>query len=1857
MAKNNEGEAQQSGFFGRIFGSKGKSPVKAKMGEQNKFVYDEKLKRWVIPGEKVEESTFAAAPPPLSRGASATSMSDSEGPDGHRRSGSTDSTKRGGAAARYANPGLLATSRTGSDQSMSTASIIPFPAKPPLAPSAKPSVFVPGGKSEGTAASTGPRFFVPGGSSTAQGASSRFAGFSSKARQAQTAGEEATAEQPPPDEAVLSPSKRARMSDPGQQGPGESMESEVTLAKGVAELESSQPSEATFAHGIPPTSTVGTSGAADESVGENTFAETSGASDGAVTSPGPREQGEWGLRGGAAADSEDPKGGAASGSGPADQPGGDFGLGEGAYTQQLDQAQDYFGADAAAATQMMGDVSAPEGAYLGSEAYSGTEAYSGAEAYTGASAEGGTVQATWEEVQQWADYYRQEGYSEEDVQAWIASNYPQFGQQQPSSQDIPALAEGSAEAAAMEGVVQEQLPSNARQPSTAAGNARAAEAGASRGDGQSGEQLHGSFQEPAVTAEGTQPETAFQERRRLQSEAPSDMADCGSSIGHLDDLASVGTMSQGPSQARFGRLASESSASGKLSGPLPWDVLDDRSDEENSTAGTPRFELAYANGEAENAARPSLAGAAFAEATEQAGTKLTGWVTGLVRSGVQSHLMAHSRFPRAPLDNRNAPSSPSVSVRSGNTSTRAQQGTPTSVKSVPVEGQHGDGGSLPPSAKAARYGRGAFDNESVLSEAILEEEPDQDDHGFKPDQENRGFEPDQENCHYEPDQERDSFEPDQENRGRHQENHSFQEKTHSSRYGALPEAADVLQHGAGPQEGADSAVDAWQNDAGGNNHAADQDGWDFDASALDDLPTSGQQQQHGDFTDKQPHSAVEDAAALQDIAAPVEGKQAGEDISRLPRTWEGDLPQPGVDSAGFGLDQSDAVHTTGSAVDIPYQAGTNGPSSLMGESPPAGWEGGSELAFPLDDVPKDAQPSRHASALDLPEAAALTPLRVPPLTPLRTVSGPVASGSAAAAAVKEAFAHGDEAVQLAALQERLQEVIALHQHASDECETLRDQNGALELELADLKTQQDADVAEARQAQDALAAKAQLEEQLEELWQELEQLRAKNDALKADNATLLAEREADGDAAVTHSNGDLKPRGAAADVSAPAAAVELEAARRRVAELEALLEQGSGEERIAELEAQIEDLMAEAETQAEESLAKDEEIDGLEAQLAAAKQALAAAQQGTSQELEQLRKEAAAANAEVISLGDALDTLGQETTRLNQSLAAKDAELEGLHSDLAGKAADAQLLADLQSQLAARETEIARLLGELTSKEEELARISKEAPAKEATEKKLRAALKHAKEAAARDHSELTAQLEAAQQAASDAQAQAERLTAQLSELQESKAAAEQQHAHIEAEIKTLKENAALDFERIGLLSEENAGLQEKVEELQAAGGSGASPDSAAELAQLRDEVAAAVARSEEAEARAKTLAQEKESFGKRGAKLQAKLNRLQAEFQEKQAQLTKDLEDARERAAAAEKQAAEAEAERATLAQAVEQEETRALQESDALKSEASTLAAQVAKLQEAVAAESQRREEAEQQLAAAAQEAAEVGATKHALSEELAAEKNKVAELEEEAAALFDRVSAAEDEAGAADARAHSLAQKLEAAQASLQATEQGGSSGGAVLQEELEQVKAEAAEQEKEFGELLACLGQESAKVAALQELLLQRGFDPSGVLAQVEADYGFNDEGDGEDDAGGEEGEKQAGGELQDRGVDAEVRGSEGQEGPGRAAHAPADRDWPGFSADAPAVEPEPVQEPPASSAQHAQHAHQSSIEGLPEGELLSPEKGLPSLREDVKSEITAGINFGGVQQTYVGAAGQDFNFDGWDADADGDWGFN
>lgn len=202
------------------------------------------------------------------------------------------------------------------------------------------------------------------------------------------------------------------------------------------------------------------------------------------------------------------------------QYGSDFGLGqgEGSYVQPPDQ--EYFGADTAAAAQL-----------------DGSSAPAAAEAEGGA---GEAAQPSWEEVQQWADYYRQEGYSEEDVQAWIASNYPQFAQQ-PAFQDPSQRPQAADEAAGTENA-QEQLPANEQQyeHNSMAAAQQGTPVNASTTEDAS-EQPQSSFK-PA--AEGVQQETAYQARSRLQSEAYSDMAECGSSRGHLDDLTSAGTVSK-----------------------------------------------------------------------------------------------------------------------------------------------------------------------------------------------------------------------------------------------------------------------------------------------------------------------------------------------------------------------------------------------------------------------------------------------------------------------------------------------------------------------------------------------------------------------------------------------------------------------------------------------------------------------------------------------------------------------------------------------------------------------------------------------------------------------------------------------------------------------------------------------------------------------------------------------------------------------------------------------------------------------------------------------------------------------------------------------------------------------------------------------------------------------------------------------------------------------------------------------------------------------------------------------------------------------------------------------------------------
>ena len=79
----------------------------------------------------------------------------------------------------------------------------------------------------------------------------------------------------------------------------------------------------------------------------------------------------------------------------------------------------------------------------------------------------------------------------------------------------------------------------------------------------------------------------------------------------------------------------------------------------------------------------------------------------------------------------------------------------------------------------------------------------------------------------------------------------------------------------------------------------------------------------------------------------------------------------------------------------------------------------------------------------------------------------------------------------------------------------------------------------------------------------------------------------------------------------------------------------------------------------------------------------------------------------------------------------------------------------------------------------------------------------------------------------------------------------------------------------------------------------------------------------------------------------------------------------------------------------------------------------------------------------------------------------------------------------------------QELRAALAEARSNaEQASSAAGApAADEEVAQLRAEAETQQQEFGDLLACLGQESAKVAALQALLAEHGIDASAQLAEV------------------------------------------------------------------------------------------------------------------------------------------------------------
>ena len=91
------GDARKSGWFGGWFGKRDSTaspgPIKAKLGEENAFYYDENLKKWVNKKGGPEAATSAAPTPPPPRGpasrvASSAAMGPPSGPPSRASSGS-----------------------------------------------------------------------------------------------------------------------------------------------------------------------------------------------------------------------------------------------------------------------------------------------------------------------------------------------------------------------------------------------------------------------------------------------------------------------------------------------------------------------------------------------------------------------------------------------------------------------------------------------------------------------------------------------------------------------------------------------------------------------------------------------------------------------------------------------------------------------------------------------------------------------------------------------------------------------------------------------------------------------------------------------------------------------------------------------------------------------------------------------------------------------------------------------------------------------------------------------------------------------------------------------------------------------------------------------------------------------------------------------------------------------------------------------------------------------------------------------------------------------------------------------------------------------------------------------------------------------------------------------------------------------------------------------------------------------------------------------------------------------------------------------------------------------------------------
>ena len=272
--------------------------------------------------------------------------------------------------------------------------------------------------------------------------------------------------------------------------------------------------------------------------------------------------------------------------------------------------------------------------------------------------EGGPVaEVTWELILQWADYYRSQGSTDDELRTWIATTYPAFAhhlaelpadtgahgwaqqQQQEQQQqqvgdmhavgnagqtlddgqiDSPAAGHSSVAATATAKASESMPgPDAAGQPGTA-NPAEALHVHRSNGDEvlplQQIEQGTQGFSQPQSASAQHSFNTGHTDNintvgmvrpawcsmcrvKRWQSSAQHFASHSPSTSTHLrkDTCSRMTLMAQESGQeqqlqsgsAFEGLRGSEGTASGKLTGPLPWDVLGDHSDDENSTAGRP----------------------------------------------------------------------------------------------------------------------------------------------------------------------------------------------------------------------------------------------------------------------------------------------------------------------------------------------------------------------------------------------------------------------------------------------------------------------------------------------------------------------------------------------------------------------------------------------------------------------------------------------------------------------------------------------------------------------------------------------------------------------------------------------------------------------------------------------------------------------------------------------------------------------------------------------------------------------------------------------------------------------------------------------------------------------------------------------------------------------------------------------------------------------------------------------------------------------------------------------------------------------------------------------------------------------